>query len=195
MKLLLLSGFLGSGKTTLLLEIAKKLVSVINNIVIIENEIGEIGIDNNYLNKEGLNVQELFGGCACCTLSVDLISTLEKVYHLYQPKLVILEATGTARPGDIIANIDKYCPVVKEIKVLTIVDVIRFKVILEVMEPLVTAQIQAADIIAINKIDKADKAEIKHVTKNVSELTEQTNIFPISAENKTNFELLLKELI
>ncbi len=195
MKLLLLSGFLGSGKTTLLLEIAKRLVPIIHKVAIIENEIGEIGIDNNYLNKEGLNVQELFGGCACCTLSVNLISTIEKVYHLYQPELIMLEATGTARPGDIITNIDKYCSLVKEIKVLTIVDVKRFKVISEVMGPLVTAQIQAADIIAINKIDKAEKAEITQVTESVSEITEHSKIFPISAENKINFERLLTELI
>ena len=65
----------------------------------------------------------------------------------------------------------------------------------EVMEPLVTAQIQAADIIAINKIDKADKDEIALVTERIKKIAEQKKVFAISAENKINFEHLLVELI
>ena len=67
MKLLIIAGFLGSGKTTLLLEVAQRLVAVPQKVAIIENEVGEIGIDGKYLHQEGLQVQELFGGCVCCT--------------------------------------------------------------------------------------------------------------------------------
>ena len=86
MKLLLISGFLGSGKTTLMLAIIRKLMIKIQRLSIIENEIGELGIDGEYLQLEGLEVQELFGGCICCTLSVDLVSTLKKLiqsFHHY----------------------------------------------------------------------------------------------------------------
>ena len=85
MKLLIIAGFLGSGRTTLLLEVARRLVAVPQKIAIIENEVGEIGIDGKYLHQKGLQVQELFGGCVCCTLSADLVSTLEKIEKLYQP--------------------------------------------------------------------------------------------------------------
>ena len=76
MRLVLVAGFLGSGKTTLLEHIARQLTAAGRKIAIIENEAGEIGIDGNYLRQNGLEVQELYGGCICCTLSVDLVVTL-----------------------------------------------------------------------------------------------------------------------
>ena len=63
MRVLIIGGFLGSGKTTLLLSIAKKLTSVPLKVAIIENEIGEIGIDGKYISQYGIEVQELYGGC------------------------------------------------------------------------------------------------------------------------------------
>jgi G3E family GTPase len=99
LKLLLISGFLGSGKTTLLLQIARRLAAASQKVAIIENEVGEIGIDGQYLRREGLEVQEMFGGCVCCTLAVDLVTTLRKLEESVQPDRVILEATGVAPPG------------------------------------------------------------------------------------------------
>src|SRR5210317_1406548 len=104
MKLLIIAGFLGSGKTTLLLQVAKHLAAASKRIAIIENEMGEVGVDGDYLTLEGLHVQELLGGCICCTLAAGLVGTLEKVERLFQPDLVILEATGSARPSDITQN-------------------------------------------------------------------------------------------
>lgn len=78
MELIIISGFLGSGKTTLLLGMARSLVEASIRVAIIENEVGEIGIDGQYLRQEGLEVQELFGGCICCTLSAGLVPTLRK---------------------------------------------------------------------------------------------------------------------
>ena len=109
MRLLLISGFLGSGKTTLLLEIARRLAAGSQKIAIIENEVGEVGIDGQYLRREGLEVQEMFGGCVCCTLSVDLVTTLKKLDRLVRPETVILEATGIARPGDIVPTVRQVC--------------------------------------------------------------------------------------
>ena len=69
MKLLIIAGFLGSGKTTLLLQVAERLAASSLRIAIIENEMGEVGVDGGYLGLEGLHVQELLGGCICCTLA------------------------------------------------------------------------------------------------------------------------------
>ncbi len=85
MKLLIIAGFLGSGKTTLLLQVAKHLAAASQRIAIIENEMGEVGVDGEYLTLEGLHVQELLGGCICCTLAAGLVGTLEKVQRLFQP--------------------------------------------------------------------------------------------------------------
>ena len=194
MKLLSICGFLASGKTTLILAIAKRLKPVFEKIVIIENEIGQIGIDDKYLRQNGLEVQELFGGCICCTLSTDLVTSLKKIEESYHPDLVILEATGVARPDDLASSVSKYCSVVEENLVLTLVDAVRHDMLLEVMEPLITAQIEAADIVAINKIDVADEQAIASTEKSIRELNGKTKIIPISADRDINLEQLIGEL-
>lgn len=194
MKLLSVCGFLASGKTTLILEIAKRLKPVFEKMVIIENEVGQIGIDDKYLRRNGLEVQELFGGCICCSLANDLITTLEKIETSFHPDLAILEATGIARPEDLTSSVSKYCPVVEDNQVLTIVDGVRYDTLVQVMEPLITAQIEAADIIAINKIDVMNEREISIVEKSIRELNGKSRIIPISADENTNLEQLIGEL-
>jgi G3E family GTPase len=192
LRLLLLSGFLGSGKTTLLLEIARRLAAGSEKIAIIENEVGEVGIDGQYLRREGLEVQEMFGGCICCTLSVDLITTLKKLEQSFKPERVILEATGIARPGDIVPTVRQYASLlVDQIQVLVLVDGPRYEMLLEVMNPLVTAQIGAADVVVINKIDEMDEAGIEGIRESVKELNDKARVVAISAEQQTNLEDLM----
>ena len=195
MKLLVIAGFLGSGKTTLLLEVARNLAAASQKIAIIENEIGEIGIDGKYLRQEGLQVQELFGGCICCTLSVDLVSTLEKVERLFQTDLTIIEPTGLASPGDVVAAVRSYAPMVTDIMVLTLLDATRYEMLYEMLTPLLTAQIQSADIVAINKIDVVEGANIDLISKNVNQLNPQARVVSISAEKRINLEPLVMELV
>ena len=194
MKLLIMAGFLGSGKTTLLLQIAKRLSAASLKIAIIENEIGEIGVDGDYLNREELHVQKLFGGCICCTLSTGLIETLEKIELHYQPDLVILEATGVARPGDILTNVNKYQPKVESIKILTLVDAFRFEMLMEVIEPLLTAQIEAAHTVVVNKIDQVQEKTLEHVTHSIECLNPEAKISTVSAEVGTNLNSFLDDL-
>ena len=195
MKLLIIAGFLGSGKTTLLLEVARRLTAASQKIAIIENEVGEIGIDGKYLRQEGLQVQELFGCCICCTLSVDLISTLEKVEQLYQPGLTIIEPTGLASPGDVVTAVRSYAPMVTDIMVLVLLDAARYELLYEMLTPLLTAQIQSADIVAINKIDAVEGANIDLISKNVNQLNPQARVVAISAEKRINLEPLVMELV
>ncbi len=194
MKLLLIAGFLGSGKTTLLIQIAHHLVSASQSIAIVENEMGEIGVDGDYLNLEGLQVQELFGGCICCTLSTGLISTLEKVEELYHPDTVILEATGAARPGDILNNLNTYQSRVDGIQVITVVDANRYPMLKEMMEPLLTAQVEAADIVVINKIDQVEPEQVDLIKKETADLNKEAVIEAISAENKSSINIIADAL-
>ncbi|MCL5952374.1 MAG: cobalamin biosynthesis protein CobW, partial [Chloroflexi bacterium] len=79
MHLLLFAGFLGSGKTSLIIPLAKAVVKSERRAAIVVNEIGEIGIDNQLMRQLDLNVWELVAGCICCTLSADLVTTLQKL--------------------------------------------------------------------------------------------------------------------
>jgi G3E family GTPase len=195
MRLVLVAGFLGSGKTTLLEHIARQLTAAGRKIAIIENEAGEIGIDGNYLRQNGLEVQELYGGCICCTLSVDLVVTLQKVHRLFAPDIVLLEPTGLAQPGDIVAAVRKNVPEVTLYQVVVLVDAIRFEMLMSMLTPLLTAQIEAADVVAINKMDEVDQAVLESIAERIHELNPHARILTISAEKAINLEPLLDDLL
>ena len=108
------------------------------------------------MREQGLPVRELFGGCICCTLQSGLVETLLAVESEYDPDWVIIEPTGLAAPGDILGAVVDHCPSVDTIRVLTLVDAPRWQMLLEMVEPLVTAQLETADIVAVNKIDEVD---------------------------------------
>ena len=81
MKFLILGGFLGSGKTTLLMQLARYLTRGSqeegpSQVMILENEVGNSGVDDKFLKNSGYQVQNLFGGCTCCTLGSELISSV-----------------------------------------------------------------------------------------------------------------------
>jgi G3E family GTPase len=194
MKLLIIAGFLGSGKTTLLLQVAKHLAAASQRITIIENEMGEVGVDGEYLTLEGLHVQELLGGCICCTLAAGLVGTLEKVQRLFQPNLVILEATGSARPSDITKNLRDYGKNLDAIQIITLVDPSRHEMLMEVMTPLVTAQIEAADIVAVNKLDQVERETVQRTIQSARELNPRASIVAISAEERTQLDTLMADL-
>jgi G3E family GTPase len=192
MNLLSIAGFLGSGKTTLLLRVAREFSSRFSKIAIIENEIGEIGIDSQYLRKQGLEIQELFGGCICCVMQLDLIETIKKVEQVVKPDWIILEPTGAADPGDVGKAVRQYSPSVEFICNVVLLDAPRFKMFSEIMIPMLTAQMNAADIVAINKIDEVDSVEVKNITRRVGQLTNGADIVPICAEDGTGVTGLIE---
>lgn len=130
MNLIIFGGFLGSGKTSLILSLAHFLVesenSIKSDLVIIENEVGEIGIDHKVLKSGGFSVKELFSGCICCQLTSDLITTLNDIYEKINAKWIIIETTGLAYPGKILGNLNKYGKGIESIRTVTVVDVERW---------------------------------------------------------------------
>jgi G3E family GTPase len=153
MRVLCIAGFLGSGKTTLLLELARAMTATGLRLAIVENEIGEIGVDGGAVREAGLPVRELFGGCICCTLQTGLVETLLAIEAEYGPDVVIVEPTGLAAPGDVAATVLAFMPDLLAFTVLTLVDAERWEMLIEVVEPLITAQIGAADVLAVTKVD------------------------------------------
>jgi G3E family GTPase len=196
MRVLLIGGFLGSGKTTLLLRLAKELIRAPSRVAIIENEIGEIGIDGRYISLEGLEVQELYGGCVCCTLKTDLRRSLVKIKRTLNPDWVLLEPTGAAYPHDIIKTISEYSDNVAFYRVLILIDPVRYEMLLEMMTPLLEAQLDAADIIMINKIDEVNENKLNSVTKSIKSLLKMDKpLIKISAEKQKSMEPLIRRIL
>ena len=159
MKTLLLSGFLGSGKTSALLQMAAYMVRQSGrsdtSVMIIENEIGEVGVDDKVLKAQGLAVRELFAGCACCTGGVDLINDIRTIRESMEPEWIIIEATGVAYPLEIKNNVEACFHV--PVKILSMADAGRWKRLHSYMPQLIEAQVDSADCILLNKVDLVDE--------------------------------------
>ena len=100
-KIDIFSGFLGAGKTTLI----KKLITEAyagEQLVLIENEFGEIGIDGGFLQDAGIRINEMNSGCICCSLVGDFSRALEKVLAEYRPDRVLIEPSGVGKLSDVI---------------------------------------------------------------------------------------------
>ena len=100
-KIDIFSGFLGAGKTTLI----KKLIAEAytgEQIVLIENEFGEIGIDGGFLQEAGVNITEMNSGCICCSLVGDFGKALRQVLETYHPDRILIEPSGVGKLSDVI---------------------------------------------------------------------------------------------
>ncbi len=177
MHLLLLSGFLGSGKTSLILPLSKVVVQSGHRVAIIINEIGEIGIDNQLMRHLDLNVWELVAGCICCTLSGDLITTLQKLDLDYTIDLVIVEASGIADPKSVLGALPYYRGrSLSSVRTGSVVDPLRLPMLIEVMTPLITSQIQHADLIIVSKSDLATSNQIDFARQRAREINPTARI-------------------
>ena len=184
MRLLLFSGFLGSGKTTLVIRLAQFAVDLGKKVAILVNEIGEVGIDNQLMRQLDMNVWELLNGCICCTLSADLVSTLQQLDSDYSPDLVIIEPSGAANPKSILSALPYYKgKPLESMHTISILDPLRLEMLVEVMTPLIVSQIQHADLILVSKCDQAKSEEIKYAHQVALKNNPTANILDFSKDS------------
>lgn len=185
MQLVIFGGFLGAGKTSLILSLAHHLVnregSEKPSLVILENEIGEVGIDHKVLQAGGFSVRELFAGCICCTLASDLVTTLNDLQENIQPKWVIFEPTGLAYPGKIIETLNRYGKGIERIVVIAVVDAERWELLTEVTPDLIGGQVSSGDLVLINKCDLVGSDAIKVIREQVKAMNPRAEILEVSA--------------
>ena len=185
MKLIILGGFLGTGKTSVLMPIARQIVKAAGGgdktrVAIIENEIGQVGIDTAFTEGEGFTTTELFNGCVCCTLASSLMDSLCELEKNVDPEWVILETTGLARPHDIAESLRRYYDENMKTAVCITVDVNRWLRLKKVVGELLFEQVENADYVFLNKIDLADRETIDTVRAEIEGLT-KGKVFEISA--------------
>ena len=100
------SGFLGAGKTTLIKKMIQEAYCG-ENLVLIENEFGEIGIDGGFLQDAGINITEMNSGCICCSLVGDFGKALTQVIEQYHPDRIVIEPSGVGKLSDVVAAVEK----------------------------------------------------------------------------------------
>ncbi|MHB8075860.1 GTP-binding protein [Desulfosporosinus fructosivorans] len=199
MNILLFGGFLGSGKTSIILQVARHLVKTIEegsstrqleigkpSLVIIENEVGETGIDDKILKAEGLSVRDLFAGCICCTLNAELTICLNEIQEELSPKWVIIETTGMAFPEKIVETISKYGKGIDSLKTIVVADAERWDELSTVMPGLIEGQISKADVILLNKIDCLELEQVSDVEERVRRINPSALFYAISAHHEVD---------
>ena len=184
MNVIILGGFLGSGKTTSLMQFARYLVDISDpakeyKAVILENEVGAIGIDDQYLRGSGFTVNNLFAGCACCTVSAELVTSVNEIVHRMAPDWLVVETTGIAYPGLMRDNLKGALGLDSRICVLA--DAARWPRLRIPMEGLLSGQIECADIVLINKTDLVGEEELQSVERDIRGFKADVPIIRISA--------------
>lgn len=104
-KIDIISGFLGAGKTTLIKKLLQESL-IDENVVLIENEFGEIGIDGGFLKEAGVEIKEMNSGCICCSLVGDFEASLKKVMQDHKPQRIIIEPSGVGKLSDVLQAVE-----------------------------------------------------------------------------------------
>ena len=104
-KIDIVSGFLGAGKTTLIKKLLKEALGG-EQVVLIENEFGEIGIDGGFLKEAGIEITEMNSGCICCSLVGDFGTALKEVLDKYHPDRILIEPSGVGKLSDVMRAVE-----------------------------------------------------------------------------------------
>jgi len=180
-RVVVLAGFLGSGKTTVALQIARAAQARVRRVALIVNERGETGVDNQLAARLGFDLRELLGGCICCSLVAELAPALEGLAATSRPDLVIVEASGIAEPAQIRSALQYARIADLNLLSVSVVDAPRIAELMEVITPLVTRQIENADLLVIAKMDVASDAEIEAARRIVGEIHPGATAFELNA--------------
>jgi G3E family GTPase len=153
----LITGPLGSGKTTLLRHI---LATRPAKIAIVMNEFGEIAIDTKVLQGKNVRIAELGGGCVCCSLLGEFEVAVTEIIEKVAPEIIVVETTGLAEPEALVFNIQEALPQCRLDGVVSVIDadmLVRFPEIGHTSR----LQIEAADILLLNKVDLVEPKQIE----------------------------------
>ena len=161
-KIDIISGFLGAGKTTFIKKLLQEAISG-EQVVLIENELGEIGIDGGFLKDSGIEIREMNSGCICCSLVGDFGKSLSEVLTKYKPDRIIIEPSGVGKLSDVMkAVIDVSADMdVALNSAVTIVDAAKCKMYMKNFGEFFNNQIENAGTVVLSRTDITDTAKIQ----------------------------------
>ena len=170
------SGFLGAGKTTLI----KKMITEAyagQQLVLIENEFGEIGIDGGFLQDAGINITEMNSGCICCSLVGDFGKALTQVIEEYNPDRIVIEPSGVGKLSDVIAAVEK---VTNDDVTLgftvAVVDAGKVKVYMKNFGEFYNNQVETASTIILSRTDSIPQQKLDNAVVLLREHNEHATI-------------------
>ena len=198
----IISGFLGAGKTTLIAKLLKEAFPG-EQVVLIENEFGEIGIDGGFLKESGVEIREMNSGCICCSVVGDFGTSLKEVVEKYHPDRIIIEPSGVGKLSDVIKAV-KDLHIENEIRLnsaSTVADASKVKVYMKNFGEFFNNQIEHAGTIILSRTQNVSEAKLKTDIELIRSLNKDAHIITTpwddingkqildAMENVTNLEL------
>ena len=176
-KIDIISGFLGAGKTTFIKKMLKEAFRG-EQVVLIENEFGEIGIDGGFLKESGIEIREMNSGCICCSLVGDFGKSLKEVVGTYHPDRILIEPSGVGKLSDVIKAVQD---VQEEIDAelnsfTTVVDAMKCRLYRNNFGEFFSNQVDYAGAIILSRTDKAKPEKVEESYQILRELNEKAPI-------------------
>ena len=160
----IITGFLGAGKTTLINKLLAK-AYIGEKPVLIENEFGEISIDDSLIEDKEVQVHTLSSGCICCTLKGDFVKGITKIMEQYAPLRIIIEPTGLADPSDVLSACEEAGKMVS-VQVNAFITVVNAKNIMRILDmgiELFIKQISKATFLVLNRTALLNPDEVAEI--------------------------------
>ena len=190
-KIDIISGFLGAGKTTFIKKLLQEAVSG-EQVILIENEFGEIGIDGGFLKDSGVEIREMNSGCICCSLVGDFGQSLKEVLTTYHPDRIIIEPSGVGKLSDVMKAVKD---VAAEIQVtlnsaVTIVDAQKCKMYRKNFGEFFNNQIENAGTVVLSRTDIAPAEKVDLAVEIIRELNPKAAVITTPCDELTGKQLL-----
>ena len=173
-KIDIVSGFLGAGKTTFIQKMLKDAFKG-EQVVLIENEFGEIGIDGGFLKEAGIEIREMNSGCICCSLVGDFGTALKEVIDTYKPERILIEPSDVGKLSDVIkaeADIELENDEMKDVKLNTavaVVDVCKAKMYMKNFGEFFINQVESAGTIILSRTQNVSEEKVAEVVNLLKE--------------------------
>lgn len=173
-KIDIISGFLGAGKTTLIRKLLSEAFAG-EQVVLIENEFGEIGIDGGFLKESGIEIREMNSGCICCSLVGDFGKSLREVVDTYHPDRILIEPSGVGKLSDVIKAVqDVQAEIDAELNSFTtVVDVTKCRIYRKNFGEFFSNQIEYAGAVILSRTDKAKPEKVEEAVALLRELNDK----------------------
>lgn len=190
-KIDIISGFLGAGKTTFIKKMLKEAFTG-EQVVLIENEFGEIGIDGGFLKDSGIEIREMNSGCICCSLVGDFGKSLKEVVDTYHPERILIEPSGVGKLSDVIKAVrDVQESIDAQLNSFTtVVDVTKCKIYRKNFGEFFSNQIAYAGAVILSRTDKAKPDKIEESVALLRELNEKAPIITTPIDELSGSKLL-----
>jgi G3E family GTPase len=190
-KIDIISGFLGAGKTTFIKKLLQEAIAG-EQVVLIENEFGEIGIDGGFLKDAGIEIREMNSGCICCSLVGDFGDSLKEVLTKYNPDRVIIEPSGVGKLSDVMKAV---VDVASELDVVlnsavTIVDAQKCKMYRKNFGEFFNNQIENAGTVVLSRTDIAPGDKIDQAVDIIRELNPKASVVTTPFEELSGKQLM-----